>query len=58
MSVKMFFEITPWGLGANIIQEPALLGHFHSSLLILTFNPKACSAWGPTLMAKKNKLSL
>ena len=37
-------------IDAAIIKERLLLVHFHSSSLTSTFNPKARSAWGPTLI--------
>ena len=51
VSKKCFLK-SPHGILVRI-SFIALSGHFHSSSLILTFNPKGCSAWGPTLMAKK-----
>ena len=52
MSVKLSFEINTWGFGAAIFRERPLSVLFHSSSLTSTFNPKARSAWGPTLIQK------
>ena len=50
MSENFFSEITPWCFGAAINQGHHLLALFHSSSLTSTFNTKARSAWGPTLI--------
>ena len=50
MSVKLSFEINTWGFGAAIFRERPLSVLFHSSSLTSTFNPRARSAWGPTLI--------